>query len=220
LASMVPRVDVFCANGLSDDVLKPLGDFLLASAAMNDPGFPQHLAAVHILLAHMLGVDSAKAGQAAAILAARTKNDSFFAYLNEGAIPSVVAAVLSTRPAPDRPSTNRFQWTWERVATPNSWAESMYWECIFLGNWLRTSHSQTRTWLDTRPAGRFQYLHAQARLLAQPHRGLLLQVRQLRPGVTSGLTKHELKERIMAGIDDVNRHPIVHTWSYKLADAP
>ena len=32
-------------------------------------------------------------------------------------------------------------------------------------------------------------------------------------------SKHELKERIMAGIDDVNRHPVIHTWSYKLADA-
>ena len=32
-------------------------------------------------------------------------------------------------------------------------------------------------------------------------------------------SKHELKQRIMAGIDDVNRHPIIHTWSYKLAEA-
>jgi hypothetical protein len=23
----------------------------------------------------------------------------------------------------------------------------------------------------------------------------------------------------MAGIDDVNRHPVIHTWSYKLAEA-
>jgi hypothetical protein len=23
----------------------------------------------------------------------------------------------------------------------------------------------------------------------------------------------------MAGIDDVNRYPVIHTWSYKLADA-
>jgi len=22
----------------------------------------------------------------------------------------------------------------------------------------------------------------------------------------------------MAGIDDVNRHPVIHTWSYKLAE--
>jgi hypothetical protein len=32
-------------------------------------------------------------------------------------------------------------------------------------------------------------------------------------------SKHELKERIMDGIEDVNRHPAIHTWSYKLAEA-
>ena len=28
-----------------------------------------------------------------------------------------------------------------------------------------------------------------------------------------------LKERIMAGIEEVNRYPVIHTWSYKLAEA-
>jgi len=28
-------------------------------------------------------------------------------------------------------------------------------------------------------------------------------------------SKHELKERIIAGIEEVNRHPTIHTWSYK-----
>ena len=32
-------------------------------------------------------------------------------------------------------------------------------------------------------------------------------------------SKQELKERIMAGIKDINRHPVIHTWSYKLAEA-
>jgi hypothetical protein len=32
-------------------------------------------------------------------------------------------------------------------------------------------------------------------------------------------SKQELKDRIMAGIEDVNRHPVIHTWSYKLAEA-
>jgi transposase len=32
-------------------------------------------------------------------------------------------------------------------------------------------------------------------------------------------SKHELKERIMVGIGHVNRHPVIHTWSYKLAEA-
>lgn len=123
--------------GLPEDVLRPLGDFLLASAAVNDPGFPQHLAAVHILLAQRLGVDTTKASQAAAILATRTTDNPFFAFLNEGAAQAVITAALATCPAPDRLSTNRFQWTWERVAKSNSWTESMYWECIFLGDLLR-----------------------------------------------------------------------------------
>ena len=32
-------------------------------------------------------------------------------------------------------------------------------------------------------------------------------------------SKHELKERIMAAMDDINQHPVVHTWSYKLDKA-
>ena len=32
-------------------------------------------------------------------------------------------------------------------------------------------------------------------------------------------SKQELKERITTGIKDVNRYPVIHTWSYKLAEA-
>jgi len=32
-------------------------------------------------------------------------------------------------------------------------------------------------------------------------------------------SKQELKDRIMAAMDDINRHPVVHTWSYKLDKA-
>jgi hypothetical protein len=28
-----------------------------------------------------------------------------------------------------------------------------------------------------------------------------------------------LKDRIMAAMDEFNRHPVVHTWSYKLDQA-
>ena len=31
-------------------------------------------------------------------------------------------------------------------------------------------------------------------------------------------SKYELKQRIMAAIDDINRRPVIHTWSYKLAE--
>ena len=32
-------------------------------------------------------------------------------------------------------------------------------------------------------------------------------------------SKQELKQRVMLGIKDVNRYPVLHTWSYKLTDA-
>jgi hypothetical protein len=32
-------------------------------------------------------------------------------------------------------------------------------------------------------------------------------------------SKQELKDRIMAAMDEFNRHPVVHTWSYKLDEA-
>jgi hypothetical protein len=123
--------------GLPEDVLLPLGDFLLGAAAVNDPGFPQHLVGVDILLARKLGVDADKANQAATILFGRTKDNPFFGYLGEGASSGLSDVLLSTCPAPDRLSGNRFQWTWERVAKLDSWTESMYWECIFLGDLLR-----------------------------------------------------------------------------------
>ena len=79
---------------------------------------------------------------------------------------------------------------------------------------------ETRAWLDARPPGRFEFtftpkhgswLNLIEGFFSKFARSVLRHIR-----VTS---KHELKERIMAGIDDVNRHPVIHTWSYKLADA-
>ena len=74
--------------------------------------------------------------------------------------------------------------------------------------------------LDTRPPGRFDFtftpdhgswLNLIEGFFSKFARSVLRHIR-----VTS---KHELKQRIMAGIDDVNRHPVIHTWSYKLAEA-
>lgn len=78
---------------------------------------------------------------------------------------------------------------------------------------------ESRAWLDTRPAGRFHFTITPKQgswltliegFFSKFARSVLRHIR-----VTSN---YELKERIMAGIDDVNRHPAVHTWSYKLAD--
>jgi transposase len=91
---------------------------------------------------------------------------------------------------------------------------------LILDNHSAHISRETRTWLDTRPAGRFQFtftpkhgswLNLVEGFFSKFARSVLRHIRVA--------SKHELKERIMAGIDDVNRRPVVHTWSYKLAEA-
>ena len=91
---------------------------------------------------------------------------------------------------------------------------------LILDNHSAHISRETRTWLATRPAGRFEFtftpkhgswLNLVEGFFSKFARSVLRHIR-----VTS---KHELKQRIMAGIDDVNRYPVVHTWSYKLAEA-
>lgn len=91
---------------------------------------------------------------------------------------------------------------------------------LILDNHSAHVSKETKAWLVARPAGRFQ-------LTFTPTHGSWL---NLIEGFFSKLTrsvlrhirvnsKIELKERIMAGIRHINRHSVVHTWSYKLADA-
>src|ERR1700726_1771658 len=79
---------------------------------------------------------------------------------------------------------------------------------------------ETQAWLAPQPGGRFDFSFT-------PKHGSWL---NLIEGFFSkfarwGLrhirvaSKQELKQRIMAGIEDVNRYPVIHTWSYKLAEA-
>ena len=91
---------------------------------------------------------------------------------------------------------------------------------LILDNHSAHISRETRAWLDARPPGRFEFtftpkhgswLNLIEGFFSKFARSVLRHIR-----VTS---KHELKERIIAGIDDVNRHPVIHTWSYKLADA-
>ena len=37
--------------------------------------------------------------------------------------------------------------------------------------------------------------------------------------LTGNTPCEELKDRILAAIDDLNRDPVVHTWTYKLDEA-
>jgi transposase len=91
---------------------------------------------------------------------------------------------------------------------------------LILDNHSAHISRETRTWLAAQPAGRFDFtftpkhgswLNLVEGFFSKFARSVLRHIR-----VTS---KHELKERIMAGIEDVNRHPVIHTWSYKLAVA-
>jgi len=79
---------------------------------------------------------------------------------------------------------------------------------------------ETRAWLDSRPRGRFAFtftpkhgswLNLIEGFFSKFARSVLRHIRVA--------SKQELRDRIMAGIDDGNRHPVIHTWSYKLADA-
>jgi transposase len=91
---------------------------------------------------------------------------------------------------------------------------------LILDNHSAHISRETRTWLAARPAARFEFtftpkhgswLNLVEGFFSKFARSVLRHIR-----VTS---KQELKERIMAGIADVNRHPVIHTWSYRLAEA-
>jgi len=89
-------------------------------------------------------------------------------------------------------------------------------EVILDNHSAHVSH-ETTTWLAAQPIGRFTFtftpthgswLNLIEGLFSKLARSLLRHIR-----VTS---KHELKDRLMAFIDDINREPVVHTWRYKI----
>lgn len=91
---------------------------------------------------------------------------------------------------------------------------------LILDNHSAHISKETKAWLAAQPEGRFQFTFT-------PKHGSWL---NLIEGFFSKLartvlrhirvaSKQELKDRIMAAIDDVNRRPVVHTWSYRLEDA-
>src|ERR1700693_2347153 len=91
---------------------------------------------------------------------------------------------------------------------------------LILDNHSAHISKETRCWLADQPAGRFEFVFT-------PKHGSWL---NLVEGFFSKLarsafrhirvaSKQELKDRIMATIDYVNRYPVVHTWTYKLDQA-
>jgi len=91
---------------------------------------------------------------------------------------------------------------------------------LILDNHSAHISRETTAWLAAQPAGRFEFtftpkhgswLNLIEGFFSKFARSVLRHIRVA--------SKHELKQRIMAGIADVNRHPVIHTWSYKLVDA-
>lgn len=91
---------------------------------------------------------------------------------------------------------------------------------LILDNHSAHISRETTAWLAARPAGRFEFtftpkhgswLNLIEGFFSKFARSVLRHIRVA--------SKYELKQRIMAGIDEINRHPVTHTWSYRIADA-
>jgi hypothetical protein len=91
------------------------------------------------MLVRKLTLDSNAISKSAQVLRDREPENPFFAYLAEGQSAHVTNLVLAKCPSPDRPSRKLFQWSWERTDGEQAWRDSMYWDCIFMGQ-LLTAH--------------------------------------------------------------------------------
>jgi transposase len=91
---------------------------------------------------------------------------------------------------------------------------------LILDNHPAHASKETKCWLAQQSGGRFEFTFT-------PKQGSWL---NLVDGFFSKLahsvlrhirvaSKQELKDRIMAAMDDINQHPVVHTWFYKLDKA-
>ena len=88
---------------------------------------------------------------------------------------------------------------------------------IILDNHSAHISRETKTWLAARPAGRFQFVFTPKHgswlnliegFFAKAARSVLRHIRVA--------SKHELKQRIIEFIDDLNRDPVIHRWHYQI----
>jgi len=91
---------------------------------------------------------------------------------------------------------------------------------LILDNHSAHISKQTKAFLATKPAGRFEltftpkhgsWLNLVEGFFSKLARSVLRHIRVV--------SKQELKDRLMAAMDHFNRDPVVHTWSYKLTGA-
>ena len=91
---------------------------------------------------------------------------------------------------------------------------------IILDDHSAHTSKETKAWLVIQPEGRFEFtftpkhgswLNLVEGFFSKLARSVLRHIRVA--------SKHELAERILAAIEDINQQPVVHTWSYKLEKA-
>jgi transposase len=91
---------------------------------------------------------------------------------------------------------------------------------LILDNHSAHISKETKAWLAEQPAGRFEFtftpthgswLNLIEGFFSKLARSVLRHIRVA--------SKQELKDRIMAAMDEFNRYPVIHTWSYKLDQA-
>jgi transposase len=90
---------------------------------------------------------------------------------------------------------------------------------LILDNHSAHISKETKAWLAAQPDGRFGFT------FTPKHGSWLNLIEGFSKLARSALrhirvaSKQELKERIMTAIDNINRNPVVHTWSYMLSKA-
>jgi len=91
---------------------------------------------------------------------------------------------------------------------------------LILDNHSAHVSKETKAWLATQPEGRFSFvftpkhgswLNLVEGFFSKMARSML---RYIRVG-----SKHELKARILAYLDDLNCDPVTHIWTYKIGEA-
>src|ERR1700731_1021960 len=124
--------------------------------------------------------------------------------------PAIGLPVATTaRFRSDPLATARLQYDWDLAAIK-----------LILDNHSAHISKETNAWLADQPAGRFEFtftpkhgswLNLVEGFFSKLARSVLRHIRVA--------SKQELKDRIMAAMDEFNRHPVVHTWSYKIDQA-
>lgn len=91
---------------------------------------------------------------------------------------------------------------------------------LILDNHSAHISKETRSWVAAQPEGRFSFvftpkhgswLNLVEGFFSKMARSLLRHIRVK--------SKQELKERILAYLEDLNSDPVTHTWTYKIGDA-